>query len=70
MGLFDSKRKEIRRAKIIGVRTGTETKGLMNYNFGIYSFLIEYTDGSLGVREVQLGKPDMAELLAYVEYDG
>lgn len=64
------RRREIRRVKIIGVRTAEETRGLGNVNFGIYSFLIEYGDGSVGIREAQLGRPEMAELLAYVRFDG
>lgn len=68
MALFGPK-KEIRRVKIIGVRTAMESKTLWTENYGVYSFLIEYTDGSCAIKEAQLGKPDMAQLMQYIQYD-
>lgn len=68
MALFGPK-KEIRRVKIIGVRTAEDTKTLWTVNYGVYSFLIEYTDGSLGIREAQANSNDAANLLQYVNFD-
>lgn len=44
MGLFE--KKTIAKVTFLGTRTGSETKILATYNFTVYSFFIQYTDGS------------------------
>lgn len=67
MGFLDAfKPKKPKRAKIIGVRTGEETKGIVDENFGIYSFLVEYEDESVGVEEAKYGSTRFRELMQYV----
>ena len=67
MGFLDQFRKKTpKRAKIIGVRTGVESKALADVNFGVYSFLVEYEDESVGVEEETFRTARFNELMQYV----
>ena len=50
MGLFTSKTAV--RAVVLGVRTAEETKVLATYNSAMYSLLVEYSDGSRDILEL------------------
>lgn len=60
--------KKVVRTKVIGVRTAEQTKVLGTYNFGIYSFLVEYEDGSVEIAEEQMKSPGMKTLMQFVEF--
>lgn len=60
--------KKVERVKVIGVRTAEQTKVLGTYNFGIYSFLVEYEDGSVEIAEEQMKSPGMKTLMQFVEF--
>lgn len=60
--------KRVVRVKVIGVRTAEQTKVLGTYNFGIYSFLVEYEDGSVDIAEEQMKSPGMKTLMRFVEF--
>ena len=69
MGLFSQKEtKVITRAKVIGVRTAEESKTLVTYNFGVYSFLVEYDDGTHGIIESNPKAKDWESLMAVLAY--
>lgn len=69
MGFFDQfKPKPIVRAKIIGVRTGEDTKGLTTYNYGVYSFLVQYNDGTCDVIESQKGDKIWDTLMSLMQF--
>ena len=63
MGFFSGP-KEIARVNVLGVRTSEETKVLSTVNFGTYSILIEYTDGSRELKEIS-GR-EMKQYLPYI----
>ena len=63
MGMFN---KKVVRARIVGVRTAMDTKVLGTENYGVYSFLVEYEDGKIDVKEVKYGSIEMKELLLHV----
>lgn len=60
--------KTLARVKCVGVRTAEQTKVLATYNYGIYSFLVEFTDGSRGIYEEQLGSVGMKKLINFIEW--
>ncbi len=62
MGFFSGQQK-IAKVNVLGVRTAEETKVLSTVNFGIYCLLIEYTDGSRELKEVN-GR----EMKVYLDY--
>lgn len=67
MGFFSGSKgdpKEIAKVNVLGVRTSEETKGLSTVNFGTYSILIEYTDGSRELKEIS-GK-EMKQYLPFI----
>lgn len=71
MGIFDRNKtsqpqKQVLRAEIVGMRTGVESKTFSNVNFSIYAVLVEYTDGSRALKELQTGSPELRELLMYI----
>lgn len=68
MGFFGTKTDGISRIKIVGVRTAQQTKVMATYNYGIYSLLIEYTDGHRGLVEVEADSRDMKTYLPYIEW--
>ena len=68
MGFFGTKTDGIRRIKIVGVRTAQQTKVMATYNYGIYSLLIEYTDGHRAIVEVEADSKDMKAYLPYIEW--
>lgn len=68
MGLFDKPR-PIVRAKIIGVRSGEDTRGLTTYNFGVYSFLVLRDDGTRDVIESQKGDKNWDVLIGLVPFE-
>ena len=60
--------KKVAVVKVIGVRTAEQTKVLGTYNFGIYSFLVQYEDGSVEIVEEQLKSPGMKTLMQFVKF--
>ena len=67
MGFMDKfKPKPVKLAKIIGVRTAEQSKALSDVNFGVYSFLVECTDGTVEVREAAYRSDAFNELMQYV----
>ena len=50
--IYNNKTKSIAKAKLLGIRTAQQTKALATYNFSVYSFWVEYTDGSTETLEL------------------
>lgn len=57
MGILNSGKKEIRRVKLLGVREAHETLTFYTVNFSLYSFWVEYTDGSTATIECSPESP-------------
>ena len=57
-------KKEISRVKVLGVRTAQETKVLATWNSTIYCVIVEYTDGSRELKE--LNAKEMSKLIQYI----
>ena len=57
MGILNSGKKEIRRVKLLGVREAHETLVFYTVNFSLYSFWVEYTDGSTATIECSPESP-------------
>lgn len=57
MGILNSGKKEIRRVKLLGVREAHETLMFHTVNFSLYSFWVEYTDGSTATIECSPESP-------------
>lgn len=57
MGILNSGKKEIRRVKLLGVREAHETLMFYTVNFSLYSFWVEYTDGSTATIECSPESP-------------
>lgn len=57
MGILNSGKKEIRRVKLLGVREAHETLIFYTVNFSLYSFWVEYTDGSTATIECSPESP-------------
>lgn len=60
--------KKVKRAKVVGVRTAEETRIMATYNYGIYSFLVQYEDGTVELVEEQMKSNGMKTLLQFVEF--
>ena len=59
MSTWKSKsRKVIKSVKLLGVRTAKETLIFTTVNFSVYSFYVEYTDGSAETIEVSPQNPN------------
>lgn len=70
MGLFDKKPAlRISKVKYLGVRTGIQSKALSDYNFALYSFLIEYDDGSRTIVEYKADSKALSSLLPLISMD-
>lgn len=70
MGFMDLfKAKKVIRAKIIGVRTAADTKGFMTYNYGVYSFMVEYEDKTIGVVESSPDDKSWDTLISALKFD-
>lgn len=71
MGLFSDgtkfRHKEVEKAKIVGVRTAEQTKIMATYNFGIYSVLVKFVDGSVELAEVKYDSPEMKTLVNFMD---
>lgn len=62
-------KEEIETVKILGTRTGEQTKILATYNFTIYSFLVVYKSGKREVIECEQGSEDFEKLIKLVDID-
>lgn len=62
MALFGSSSKTAVRAMVLGVRTAEQTKVLATYNSAMYSLLVEYSDGSREIMEL-----DAKEMKPYLK---
>ena len=60
-------KKTISRVKVLGIRTGEQTKVLATYNTSVYCVLIEYSDGTRALDECE-GKA-MQQYLPYIDMD-
>jgi len=60
---------EIAKVKILGTRTGEETRVLGTYNFTVYSFLIEYKSGRREVKECTKDSKEFQELISRADMD-
>lgn len=58
MGLFNRTTREIKSTKLLGIREAHETLVFTTVNFTMYSFWVEYTDGSTGVVECSPANPN------------
>lgn len=58
---------EVKRAKIVGVRTAHDTKVMATYNYGIYSVLVEFNNGSRTLSEHQIDDAFMKAILPKLE---
>ena len=58
---------DIVKARIVGVRTAEDTKVLATYNYGIYSVLIKYKDGTVELAEEQFDSAGMKILLKFMD---
>lgn len=63
-----AKGEDIARVKVIGVRTAQQTKVMTTYNYGVYSFLVEYVDGTIEIEEEELGSPRMGILKQHLVF--
>lgn len=61
--------KEVKAVKILGTRTGMETRILGTYNFTIYSMLILYDNGEKEVIECDSNSDRFKELIQHVDID-
>lgn len=66
MGIFTSKK--IVRTLIVGVRMAQDTKVFATYNYGMYSFVVEYDNGSREIVEVKGNDPKVKEYLMYLDW--
>lgn len=66
MGIFTSKK--IVRTLIVGVRMAQDTKVFATYNYGMYSFVVEYDNGSREIVEVKGNDPKAKEYLMYLDW--
>ena len=57
-------KKEIKAVKVLGVRTGEQTKVLATYNSSVYCMLVEYADGSRKIVECETG--EMGQYLPFI----
>ena len=62
-------KKEIKSVKILGTRTGEETRVFATYNFTIFSLLVKYTDGSKEVIDCKSGSTEFEKYLPYLDND-
>jgi len=70
MGFMDQfKPRPIVRAKVIGVRTAEDTKGLTTFNYGVYSFLVQRDDGSVDIVESQKGDKNWNVMLSVLLFE-
>ncbi len=53
--------------KILGTRTGKETRVLATYNFTIYSFLVLYENGKRDVIECKKDSNEFNELIKHID---
>lgn len=60
--------KKIVRTLIVGVRTAQDTKMFATYNYGVYSFVVEYDNGSREIVEVKGNDPKAKEYLMYLDW--
>ena len=72
MGIFGPSNlyngKRVARAKVIGVRTAEQTKIMATYNYGVYSLLVQYEDGSVEIVEEEINSRGMKTLLQFIEW--
>lgn len=66
MGIFSSP--TMVRVKVLGIRTGMESKAFSNVNFGIYTLLVEYSNGARDIIEVDR-LSDLKKYANYMEMD-
>lgn len=59
--------KDVLKARIVGVRTAEQTKVMATYNFGIYSILVQYVDGSKELVEEKFDSAGMRLLVKYMD---
>ena len=62
MGIFSSP--TVSRVKVLGIRTGMESKAFSNVNFWIYTLLVEYSNGARDIIEVDR----LSDLKKYANY--
>ncbi len=55
--------------KVLGIRTGQETRVFATYNFSIYSLLITYKNGKKQVVECQADSNEFQKYLPYLDTD-
>lgn len=69
MGLMNAVKEslEVKRVKVLGVRTSEEAKGLAANGSAIYSLLIEYESGRRNLVEVNFNQ--MNQYLKYIDMD-
>ena len=60
--------KEVDAVKMVGVRTAEQTKIMATYNFGIYSFLVRYKDGTVEMAEEKYNSQGMKVLMQYIVF--
>lgn len=56
----------IKSVKVLGIRTGLETRILATYNVSIYSLLVEYEDGKKEVVECQADSDEFKKYAPYI----
>ncbi len=59
----------IETVKVLGIRTGQETRVFATYNFSIYSLLITYKNGKKQVVECQADSSEFQKYLPYLDAD-
>ncbi len=55
--------------KVLGIRTGQETRVFATYNFSIYSLLVVYKNGQRKVVECQADSNEFQKYLPYLDVD-
>ena len=66
MGLF-KRTKEIKKVKVLGVRTAENTGIFATYNSAVYCVLVEFKDGTRAVDECSA--KEMSQYLNYIDMD-
>ena len=65
----DFSTENISKVKLVGTRTGQETKILATYNFTVYSFLVIYKDGSRQMIECTTESKEFDALMQLADVD-
>jgi len=67
MGFFNNNSKEIKKVKLLGIRTAEQTKILGTYNSSLFCLLVLYSDNSKELVECE-SKEFQKKYINYIEF--